>query len=92
MKKGIELSVNVIIIAAISLIVLVLLSFLVIRSGGGIVEGTSCEQVGGNCISPTDYELNDNSCGEFQKRDITKSCSEAAREAGDTICCISIGG
>jgi hypothetical protein len=49
MKRG-ELSMEVIIIAAIALLVLVIISFLVIRSGTGVAKGTSCTAVsGGSC-------------------------------------------
>ena len=47
MKKG-ELSINVIVVAAIGMLILVIISVLVFRSGGGLVEGTSCEGLGEN--------------------------------------------
>ncbi|MBU1604172.1 MAG: hypothetical protein KJ583_02540 [Nanoarchaeota archaeon] len=50
-KKGQGISINVIIIAAIALLVLVILSVLLIRSGGNVVTGTSCAGVGGTCSS-----------------------------------------
>ena len=50
MKKGVELSMNVIIIAAIGLLVLVILAVLVINASGKI-QGTqqSCNVLGGIC-------------------------------------------
>jgi hypothetical protein len=71
MKRG-ELSMEVIIIAAIALLVLVIISFLVIRSGTGVAQGTSCTAVsGGQCQSEScgdGYIRSANSCpntGEF---------------------------
>lgn len=54
MKRG-EISMEVIIIAAIALLVLVILSVLVIRSGGNVAK--ECLNIGGSCESgslPTD--------------------------------------
>ena len=48
-KKGADLSMNVIIIAAIALLVLVILAVLLFRSGGQVSEGTSCTGYGGEC-------------------------------------------
>ena len=48
-KKGADLSMNVIIIAAIALLVLVILAVLLFRSGGQVSEGTSCTGYGGQC-------------------------------------------
>ena len=50
MKRG-ELSMEVIIIAAIALLVLVILSVLLIRSAGDVEGGTGCESpaIGGRC-------------------------------------------
>ena len=50
-KKGADLSMNVIIIAAIALLVLVILAVLLFRSGGQVSEGTGCEGFGGQCAS-----------------------------------------
>lgn len=47
MKKG-ELSINIIVVAAIAMLILVIISVLVFRSGDGIVTGTSCEGLGDN--------------------------------------------
>ncbi len=50
-KKGADLSMNVIIIAAIALLVLVILAVLLFRSGGQVSEGTQCTGFGGQCHS-----------------------------------------
>ena len=55
MKKGVELSMNVIIIAAIGLLVLVILAVLVINSSTNFRAGTqSCNSQGGICKSSCD--------------------------------------
>ena len=50
-KKGVELSMNVIIIAAIGLLVLIILAVLVINSSGRLQSGISgsCSTKGGVC-------------------------------------------
>ena len=48
-KKG-ELSITVIVVAAIALLVLVILAYLVIKSGSNIREGTKCKSLGGTCL------------------------------------------
>jgi hypothetical protein len=48
-KKAQGLSMNVIIIAAIALLVLIILAVLVLRAGRGITEGTGCTGIGGQC-------------------------------------------
>ena len=53
-KKGQGLSMNVIIIAAISLLVLVIISVLVLRSANRINEGTGCTGSSGYCIDIED--------------------------------------
>ncbi|HIH23604.1 TPA: hypothetical protein HA251_01075 [Candidatus Woesearchaeota archaeon] len=59
MKRG-EISMEVIIIAAIALLVLVILSVLVIRSGGNVAK--ECLNIGGECrsgSSPTDCPIDE---------------------------------
>ncbi len=78
-KKAQGLSMNVIIIAAISLLVLVIISVLVLRTGARVNDGTGCQ---GDC-EPGD-------CGGLGSgwiQDRTVSCAND----GD-VCCISIGG
>jgi hypothetical protein len=50
-KKAQGLSMNVIIIAAISLLVLIVLIVLVLRASNNMGSGTSCQGVGGQCVS-----------------------------------------
>ncbi|MCA9477610.1 MAG: hypothetical protein KC535_00500 [Nanoarchaeota archaeon] len=74
-KKGADLSMNVIIIAAIALLVLVILAVLLFQSGGRVTEGTSCTGYGGTCspegLKPEgNYIRNpafDSSCGTGQQ-------------------------
>jgi hypothetical protein len=57
MRKGQGISINVIVIAAIALLVLVILSTLVIRSGGSVNRANTCEGSGtGVCVSQEQYD------------------------------------
>lgn len=69
-KKGADLSMNVIIIAAIALLVLVILAVLLFRSGGQVTEGTSC----------------DNLAGENSRCDTTRPDGWIANPALDSSC------
>jgi hypothetical protein len=69
-KRG-ELSMEVIIIAAIALLVLVILAVLIIRSGGTVASGTSCTSpsIGGECVPKGSscsegYIPGSNACGQ----------------------------
>lgn len=77
---------NVIIIAAISLLVLVIISVLVLRAGGNVNQNTGCTGVGGECISDL------SSCGEYGEqigktlmRDPAHGCGQEGQ-----ICCIPL--
>jgi len=51
-KKGMEMSMNVIIIAAIGLLILIILAFLVVKNVGKTNTATeSCTVKGGTCLS-----------------------------------------
>lgn len=75
-KKAQGLSMNVIIIAAIALLVLVILAVLLLRAGGSIDTGTSCEGLGGICA---DDNCADVGVGYFKHP--SGVCS------GEQICC-----
>ncbi len=84
MKKG-ELSVNIIIVAAIALIILVILAVLLFRTGNELRVGTSCEGIQGIC-QPQELgcsELDDPYAGTFYVRHSTAQCS-----APGSVCCI----
>lgn len=49
-KKAQGLSMSTIIIAAISLLVLVILATFLLRSGGDVNEATSCDGMNGQCV------------------------------------------
>ena len=72
-KKGVELSMNVIIIAAIGLLVLVILAVLVINSTNK-VPGTmkSCALLGGVCQS--------GSCGDGYEPELNGKCTDPLRQ------------
>lgn len=78
MKRRGELSMEVIIIAAIALLVLVILTILIIRSGTGVASGTSCAGISGAQCTP------DGSCDSGYIRS-AHTCSGEGE-----ICCIPI--
>ena len=90
-KKAQGLSMNVIIIAAISLLVLVIISVLVLRAGGNVNESTGCRGVNGVCVgSGASYsscnELEDVRGGSYV-RDPSHGCKEEGQH-----CCIPLSG
>ena len=83
-RKGQGLSMNVIIIAAIALLVLVILSVLVLRSGNEITQGKSCLALqGATCEDSAD------GCpsGYFMQRDRN---GEGGGCYEDEICCVPL--
>ena len=75
-KKGVELSMNLIIIAAIGLLILVILAVLVINAGGRTVNGMkNCNVAGGICQA---------SCGTTQELINTGDCSNTPSKP---MCC-----
>ena len=46
MKKG-DLSINIIVVAAIAMLILVIMSVLIFRTGSGLTDSTMCENLGG---------------------------------------------
>ncbi len=86
MKRGVELSMNVIIIAAISLIVLVILVMLVTNAGTNVKKGTGCTaKPGGQCIPLTEGETCADALGEGYIS-MPSDCP-----SGET-CCFKFGG
>lgn len=84
MKKGQGLSMNVIIIAAISLLVLVIISVLVLRAGGNVNQNTGCVGVQGQCVAASA------GCGTITGtyiQDPTHGCEQEGQ-----ICCIPLNG
>ena len=53
-RKGIELTMNLVIIAAISLLVLIILAFMLMKGFGGWNSGTTCDSQGGQCMIKCD--------------------------------------
>ena len=68
MKKKGDLSMNMIIIAAISLLVLAIIAYLIFGASDNVNKGTGCEGVGGTCDTvcnpphPIHNVALDNSC------------------------------
>lgn len=82
MNKKADLSMNMIILAAISLLVLAIIAYLVFGASDSIGEGTGCTGVGGDCQS------GDSCNSEFPIHNaaLDKSCKKANL---GTRCCIS---
>ena len=83
MRKRGEISMEVIIIAAVALLVLVILSVLLIRSGVLFGQGTSCEGTGGVCDSDCSGYTDDQ--GRLYVSSGQGTCSEGS------VCCIPLG-
>ncbi|MBU1199459.1 MAG: hypothetical protein KKF46_06495 [Nanoarchaeota archaeon] len=90
-KKAQGLSMNVIIIAAIALLVLVILAVLILRAGSGVAQGTDCTGIGGICTDDPD------GCrGVGEERGGTwipnpgKSGTNGGCPSDDFICCSSL--
>jgi hypothetical protein len=84
MAKGQGISINVIVIAAIALLVLVILSTLVIRYGSTVNQGAnSCSKAptGGNCrLPPPDGD----GCRSTEFQDPNRGCQDPG-----LICCVN---
>ena len=82
MKKG-ELSINIIIVAAIALLILVIIAVLLFRSAGDVNEGTqTCQGIGGQC---------EGSCSDIGDDGTWISNPAKACPNEDDVCCIPIG-
>ena len=84
-KKAQGLSMNVIIIAAIALLVLVILAVLILRAGRGVTEGTGCEGVGGTCADACS-DLDGVYVKNLPNSGRTGGCAE------DEVCCVPLTG
>ncbi len=87
-KKGVEISMNVLIVAAIGLLVLVVLSIIFLgRIGTFGQQSASCEVQGGKCAvacNNADYGTQN-----FQSRNPLLTCPDSA--TGDKqICCLPV--
>jgi hypothetical protein len=68
-RQGVELTMNVLIIAVISLLVLMLLAFLLFKGFGNWSIGTGCETHDGKCIDITD------SCSKYSNTPVVSGYS-----------------
>ena len=80
-RKGQGLSMNVIIIAALALLVLVILSVLVIQSLKPTGDANKCESSGGQCLTQEQCSEDGGSVDRF------KTCSEADGWDEGDVCC-----
>lgn len=81
MRRGQSIGINVVIVAAIALLVLIVIALIVTSGARDLGQGTkSCVAQGGKCFKagemiPDGYtELYDASCGEFEPGQITETC------------------
>ena len=87
-KKGQGLSMNVIIIAAIALLVLIILAVLVLRAGNSVTIGTGCRGVGGACTD------SDPGCSGIEGGIYTQNFANSGKTGGcaeQQVCCVPIG-
>jgi hypothetical protein len=84
MKKG-DLSINIIIVAAIALIILVIISVLIFGTGSNLRKSTSCAGVSGQCIADGEScsDKNGEPEGSFWIRHLTAACPNEGE-----VCCI----
>ena len=84
-KRGQGMPMNVIIIAAIALLVLVVLSIVFVNNISGTNKAiNSCEETGGAC-KPAAF-----GCGETEKLTTSKKCYQSGTDKVDAtqICCV----
>ncbi|MFT4311226.1 MAG: hypothetical protein ACMXX7_01215 [Candidatus Woesearchaeota archaeon] len=87
MKKG-DLSINIIVVAAIAMVILVIISVLIFRTGSNLTEGTSCAGLSGaQCVSSSIScsEYGQDQVGEVWVPHPTASCPP------QETCCIRQG-
>ena len=85
MKRG-ELSMSIIISAAIALLILVLLSVLILRAGGDIAEGTGCFGIeGAFCVPVSDR------CSDYSTDDETFIQGRQSCTVAEEKCCVPFG-
>lgn len=92
-RRGQGISLNVIVIAAIALLILVILSVLVLRAGGSVTEGTSCQQLGGSCyyVGDIDGSSRTQPCGPSDGSYTYNRAGRCADVQGEAqYCCLQI--
>ena len=88
MKRGVELSMNVIIIAAIALVVLVVLVLLVTNASQTIKDGTGCQaKQSGDC-----YYLNGETCSNYMGEPGYMNIASDCPDDDQTCCFRPLGG
>jgi hypothetical protein len=81
-KKGMELSVNIIVIAAIAMVVLIIIvAMLVGKMNLFASSSDTCENNGGNCV------LRSPGCGTYQTEQTGRNYQ--CTDSGD-ICCVGV--
>lgn len=84
-NKKADLSMNMIILAAISLLVLAIIAYLIFGASGNVTKGTGCEGIGGRCVIGS---CSQNTEGyTIPNPALDNSC----KKDGKDHCCIRIG-
>jgi hypothetical protein len=86
MKKG-EMSIAVIIAAAIALLILVIMAVLILRTSNQTVKGTGCEGIGGQCYSSC-ADLGEDTGGTY-----ARNLPNSGKDGGcgvDEECCVTL--
>lgn len=86
-RKGQSISINVVIIAAIALLILVILSVLVLRTGRTVSDGTSCESIP-DATCRAEWEGNNGPCFDGETRNRGAVCAQ--RNGEPMYCCMRI--
>ena len=84
-KKAQGLSMNVIIIAAIALLILIILAVLILRAGRGVSDQTGCVGIGGFC--------SDDPCREVEGGIYIKNMANSGKSGGcadEQDCCVEL--
>lgn len=86
-RKGVEIGINVIIVAAIALLVLVVIAVLIFRGGGQLKESSDCAKFNGIC------ENIDVSVGDTCASVLGEGYGPSAYSCQDPeqTCCIKVG-
>ncbi|HYD03032.1 MAG TPA: hypothetical protein VEC16_01920 [Alphaproteobacteria bacterium] len=85
-RKGVELTMNVIVMAAIALLVLLILAFFLMRGFGGFNKGTDCVAQGGICHAVSSTPSPANACPDTHPITSGYTCGASQK------CCVKLPG
>jgi hypothetical protein len=79
-KKGVELSLNMMILTVLAIIVLIVMTFFLMKGSSTTIDSTACTTHNGNCVTRT------GTCPESKPVISPYSCGKEEK------CCVNIGG